>query len=75
MVEEVKLTKLDLFDVRNNATRVMERYQHLGEMAAQIYQASEGGGDQDELKCLIEKMGHEHAKCGADLKAIRRTVM
>lgn len=74
MAKGAKMTELDMRDVHRNSERVKEYYQRLGELAAQMYQASDGDGDQTELDRLTKTIRHEHAKCGASLKAIYRLV-
>ena len=74
MVEEAKMTRLDMLDVHCKAERVMSDYRHLGELVAQMCQASDGDGDPNELSRLIELIGHKHAECSTDLKAIRRLI-
>lgn len=75
MVEEAKIVKPDMFEVQYNIERIILHYQYLGKLATMAYhQASKDDNDPKELSRLINMMGHKHAECGADLKAVRRLI-
>ncbi len=74
MIEGKEMTSLDMFDMRRKTEKIILDYRRLYNLLVKLKSASNENADLNELKKLVVEIGKNHAKCGADLKAIYRLV-